>query len=113
MTVLSTATEYRQPAQCADQPAPPPLTLAEEHVLLLCQVTARAREVLTVATGGRWPVAELASLVGYIRAEVMRQVSDEECLLFPASANPAAAGLARGHARLRAGAELLEDLRAG
>ena len=39
-----------------------PLTLAEEHVLLLWQVAARAAELLTAAANGRWPGAELAAL---------------------------------------------------
>ena len=113
MTMLSTAPGYPPPAQCADLPGGPPLTLADEHMLLLCQVTARAEELLTVASGGRWPAAELASLAGYLRAEVLRHVSEEEILLFPASATPAAARLARDHARLRAGAELLARAAAG
>ena len=113
MTKLSAALGYAQPAQCADPPEGPPLTLADEHMLLLCQVTARAEELLTVAAGGRWPAAELASLAGYVRAEVLRHVSDEEVLLFSVSDAPTAARLARDHARLRAGAELLDRAAAG
>lgn len=113
MTALSTAPGYPQPAPCADPPGGPPLTLADEHMLLLCQVTARAAELLTAAAGGRWPTAELASLAGYLRAELLRQASDEEVLLFPASDASAAGRLARDHARLRAGAELLARAAAG
>jgi hypothetical protein len=43
----------------------PPLTLPGEHVLLLWQVNARAKELLAAAAGGRWPSAELAALTGY------------------------------------------------
>ncbi len=49
----------------------------------------------------------LASLAGYARAEVMRQASEEEALLFPGRPSLATARLARDHARLRAAAELL------
>jgi hypothetical protein len=91
----------------------PALTLAEEHVLLLWQVTASAEKLLAAAEHGRWPGAELASLAGYARAEVLRQVSDEEALLFPAVSSQTAAGLARDHVRLRAAAELLARVSAG
>jgi uncharacterized protein (DUF2249 family) len=84
-----------------------PLALADEHVQLLWQVTARAEKVLSVAARGRWPGAELAALAGYARAEVLRQASEEEALLFPAIPSREAAGLARDHVRLRAAADLL------
>lgn len=113
MTKLSAAPGFAQPAQCADPPEGPPLTLADEHMLLLCQVTARAEDLLTVVAGGRWPAAELTSLARYVQAEVLRHVSDEEVLLFSASDAAAAARLARDHARLRAGAELLIRAAAG
>jgi uncharacterized protein (DUF2249 family) len=93
--------------------ARPPLTLAEEHALLLWQVTASAEKLLTATDHGRWPGAELAALAGYAQAEVLRQVSDEEALLFPAVPAQAVAGLARDHARLRAAAELLVRAAAG
>ncbi len=93
--------------------ARPPLTLAEEHVLLLWQVTASAEKLLTAIEHGRWPGAELAALAGYAQAEVLRQVSDEEALLFPAVPAQTAAGLARDHVRLRAAAELLTRVAAG
>jgi Hemerythrin HHE cation binding domain len=91
----------------------PALTLAEEHVLLLWQVTASAEKLLAAAEHGRWPGAELASLAGYARAEVLRQASDEEALLFSAVPSQTAAGLARDHVRLRAAAELLARVSAG
>jgi hypothetical protein len=91
----------------------PPLTLAEEHMLLLAQVAARAEELLTAAAQGRWPAAELAALAGYVQAEVLRQTSDEERLLFPAAPAREVAGLARDHTRLRSAAELLAQAAAG
>ena len=108
MTVASSVPAYAQPTtRAAGLPEGPPLTLAEEHLLLLWQVTARAGELLIAAAAGRWPAAELASLAGYAQTEVLRQASDEETLLFPASLSPATGKLAQDHARLRAGAELL------
>ena len=60
----------------------PPLTLAGEHALLLEQVAIRADDVLAVAARNRWPARELQRLLGYLRAEVLRQAGDEEMLLF-------------------------------
>jgi Hemerythrin HHE cation binding domain len=113
MTEVDLAARSGQPAESAGLTARPPLTLAEEHVLLLWQVTASAEKLLTTADHGRWPGAELAALAGYAQAEVMRQVSDEEALLFPAVPAQTAAGLARDHVRLRAAAELLARAAAG
>jgi uncharacterized protein (DUF2249 family) len=93
--------------------APPPLTLADEHVLLLWQVTARAEELLAATAHGRWPGAELAALAGYVQAEVLRQTADEEALLFRAAPTGEAAGLARDHVRLRSAADLLARTAAG
>jgi uncharacterized protein (DUF2249 family) len=87
--------------------ATPPLTLAEEHALLLWQVSESADKLLTATEHGRWPGAELAALAGYAHAEVLRQMSDEEALLFPDVPFRTAADLARDHVRLRAAAELL------
>ncbi len=113
MTEVSLMPQRRQPSGPASPTARPPLTLAEEHVLLLWQVTASAEKLLTAVERGRWPGAELAALAGYAQAEVLRQVSDEETLLFPAVPAQAAAGLARDHVRLRAAAELLARAAAG
>src|SRR6185437_15208693 len=112
MTEVS-LTPRRQPPGPAGPTARPPLTLAEEHVLLLWQVTASAEKLLAAAEHGRWPGAELTALAGYARAEVLRQVSDEEALLFPAAPAQTAAGLARDHARLRASAALLTSAASG
>src|ERR1051326_4388201 len=112
MTAMSLTAGYEQPGS-ADLPEGPPLTLADEHALLLGQVTARAEELLTAAARGQWPGTELAALAGYARAEVLRQASDEEALLFPAGPSQAAARLARDHARLRAAAETLARAASG
>ena len=107
MTAVSQAPGYAQTPGSADSPAAPPLNLADQHVLLLRQVTERAEELLNATARGRWPDTELAALAGYAEAEVLRQTSDEEALLFPRISSQATAGLARDHARLRSGAELL------
>ncbi len=90
-----------------------PLTLTEEHVLLLSQVAARTEELMAAIADGGWPGVELAALAGYAQAEVLRQASDEETLLFPAAPAREVAGLARDHARLRSAAELLARAAAG
>jgi hypothetical protein len=113
MTEVDLAARGGQPMESAGPTARPPLTLAEEHVLLLWQVTASAEKLLTAAEYGRWPGAELAALAGYAQAEVLRQVADEEALLFPAVPARMVAGLARDHVRLRAAAELLARAAAG
>ena len=112
MTEMHLAARSGQAAESAGLTAGP-LTLAEEHVLLLWQLTASAEKLLTATAHGRWPRAELAALAGYVQAEVLRQVSDEEALLFPAAPAQTAAGLARDHVRLRAAAELLARAAAG
>jgi uncharacterized protein (DUF2249 family) len=90
-----------------------PLTLAEEHALLLKQVAVRAGDVLTAIDGGRWPARELQALVGYLRAEVLRQAADQEWL-FPAhQPGEDFARLVREHVRLRAATEVLEQAASG
>ena len=113
MTEVDLTPPRGQPPEPAGLTTRPPLTLAEEHVLLLWQVTASAEKLLTVTGHGRWPGAELAALAGYTQAEVLRQVSDEEALLFPAVPARTVAGLARDHVRLRSAAELLARAAAG
>ena len=81
--------------------------LAEEHTMLLREVRARTGGLLAAIADGRWPAAELDALAGYARAEVLRQASEEERLLFPGVPAPEAGGLARDHVRLRSAADLL------
>lgn len=107
-----TVTETYEPYPAV--PAATPLTLAGEHELLLRQVASRAGDLLAAAAEGRWPAAELQALLGYLRAEVLRQAADEEWLLFPGhDAPPGLEGLGRDHARLHAAADLLERAAAG
>jgi len=113
MTEMDLAPRRKQPPVPANPAIRLPLTLAEEHVLLLWQVTARAEELIAAIADGGWPGTELAALAGYAQAEVLRQVSDEEALLFPAVPAREVAGLARDHARLRSAADLLARAAAG
>ena len=113
MSVASPSAVYARRPGSADLPGGVPRTLADEHALLLGQVAARARELLAVVSRGGWPGAELAALAGYAQAEVLRHASDEETLLFPSGRSEAATRLARDHARLRAGIELLARAAAG
>jgi uncharacterized protein (DUF2249 family) len=104
------AEELRAEAAVPD----PPLTLTDEHALLLEQVAIRAEDVLTAAAGDRWPTQELRRLLGYVRAEVLRQAGDEEMLLFAhRGASAGLARLGRDHMRLRRGTEVLERAAAG
>ena len=92
----------------------PPLTLAGEHALLLEQVAIRADDVLAAAAANRWPAPELQRLLGYLRAEVLRQAGDEEMLLFASpGTSPGTGRLGRDHARLREAIEILEGAAAG
>ncbi|MEU4234440.1 hemerythrin domain-containing protein [Nonomuraea sp. NPDC026600] len=78
-------------------------TLTAEHAYLLAQITDRARIVLQIASQDRWPSRELTALARYLRAELIRQLTDEERLLFPAhEATLELSRLARDHARPRA-----------
>jgi uncharacterized protein (DUF2249 family) len=60
-------------------------TLPEEHAILRRNVAARATALLTESNAGRWPQPELEELLNYLRLEVLRQVADEEWLLFRAA----------------------------
>lgn len=92
----------------------PPLSLADEHGLLLRQVAVRADELLAAASGGGWPGRELEALMTYMRVEVLRQARDEERLLFPAcSPSPALERLGRDHTMLHLLTEALERAASG
>jgi iron-sulfur cluster repair protein YtfE (RIC family) len=91
-----------------------PLTLADEHGLLLRQVAVRAEELLAVAADGGWPSRELEALLTYMRMEVLRQAQDEERLLFPACASsPALERLGRDHTILHLLTETLATAASG
>jgi len=102
--------EHRDSSRGAGgSPASRTLDLTEEHRQLLRQVAVRAEELMAAVRADRWPARELEALLGYLRAEIIRQTVDEETLLFPARGDaPGLGRLARDHARLRAGVEALE-----
>lgn len=112
--IAASQTPRHQPHRTpAATPGGPPLTLADEHALLLSQVTIRAKDLFAVTAEDRWPARELQVLLGYLRAEVLGQDADEERLLFPTGTSPGISGLAREHARLRAAIETLERVAHG
>jgi hypothetical protein len=76
--------------------------LVGEHALLLRGVQRRVWPVLALIDAGTWPAAELRTLVAFLRTSLLRQVSDEEALLFPGGAGTAFAELTAQHARLHA-----------
>ena len=89
-------------------------SLTAEHAQLLAQVSARARDLLAVAAQSRWPERELRALTAYLRAEVIRQIRDEERLLLPTyGAAPVLAWVARDHARLRAAVDAMAGTAGG
>jgi uncharacterized protein (DUF2249 family) len=112
MTTASQTLGYELHRTPAAMPGDLPLTLTDEHTLLLSQVVIRAEDLLAVTDEGRWPARELRALLGYLRAEVLRQAADEETLLFPADASPGISRLALDHARLRDAIETLERMAA-
>jgi iron-sulfur cluster repair protein YtfE (RIC family) len=94
----------------ATVPSGHPLTLSEEHGLLLRQVAARVEDLLAVIAEDRWPARELQALLAYLRAEVLGQAADEERLLFPTGDTPPAfAQLAADHTHLRLVTEALAE----
>jgi hypothetical protein len=60
----------------------PSATLPEEHTVLQRNVLIRATALIIETDAGRWPKTELSELLNYLRLEVLRQVADEEWLLF-------------------------------
>jgi uncharacterized protein (DUF2249 family) len=93
----------------------PAASLPDEHAVLRQQVTTRAELVLREADEGRWPTTELTALVDYLHLEVLRQIVDEEWLLYR-TARHAPDELARlrgGHLELRLGIDTLTQAAVG
>jgi uncharacterized protein (DUF2249 family)/hemerythrin-like domain-containing protein len=90
-------------------------TLAEEHALLLREVSDRAEVLLGEAVEGRWPAEQLRALVDYLHLEVLQQVVDEEWLLFRSAyhAPEELARLRREHLELRLAIDVLAQAAAG
>lgn len=78
-------------------------TLSGEHAILLRDVNRRVAPVLALLGTRAWPHAELGALIEFLRASVLRQVSDEETVLYPPDASaPPFAELNADHVRLHA-----------
>jgi uncharacterized protein (DUF2249 family) len=86
-------------------------SLKDEHALLMREVRARAEAVTSAADEGRWPAAELRELLNYLHLEVLRQVAEEEWLLFRVVRHAAdeLARLRREHLELRLAIEVLDQ----
>ena len=103
------------PGDGAPTGTPPPVSLPDEHAVLRHEVTTRAERVLREADEGRWPAGELTALVDYLHLEVLRQIVDEEWLLFRAARQTAdeLARLRADHLELRLTIEELAQAAAG
>lgn len=87
-------------------------TLADEHEDLLRGVERRASAVGALIAARTWPHGEIATLTRFLRATLLRQVADEEHLLYPHDATAAPfAELSAAHVRLFELTQLLEDVR--
>lgn len=100
-----------------DQPPPVSTTtkaasatsLPAEHAVLRKGVTVRAEAVIHEAEQGAWPARKLVALVNYLQLELLRQIADEEWLLFrdARQETDALARLRNQHLELRLGVEAL------
>ncbi|HEY7008756.1 MAG TPA: hemerythrin domain-containing protein [Jatrophihabitantaceae bacterium] len=86
-------------------------SLVDEHTVLRHAVHARAEPVVRAADAGNWPAAELTELVNYLQLEVLRQIADEEWLLFRTAraASDELAALRRDHLELRLSVDRLTE----
>jgi uncharacterized protein (DUF2249 family)/hemerythrin-like domain-containing protein len=78
----SSSTRSRQPGAIMSDPSQRNASLKDEHALMMRAVTPRAQAVASVADENRWPQPELRELLKYLHLEVLRQLVDEEWLLF-------------------------------
>jgi hypothetical protein len=107
--MTTSATVLGRPASRAIE-APNPL--AGEHARLMRDVARRAAPVLALLDTRAWPHDELGRLTTYLRAAVLRQVSDEEAHLYPHDASaPPFAELNADHVRLHSLTAQLEHAR--
>jgi uncharacterized protein (DUF2249 family) len=99
----SSADHTAQPTEAAS------VRLAGQHAFLLSEVTARAQDVLGAADQGTWPAAQLHRFLDYLHLEVLRQLTDEEWLVFRAYHRDPQdlAPLHQDHVQLRAAIEAL------
>jgi uncharacterized protein (DUF2249 family) len=87
------------------------VSLHDEHAMLVREVTMRAQAVTAEADQGSWPQAQLRELLNYLHLEVLRQLVDEEWLLFRVVRH--APGeldrLSRDHLEIRLAIEVLDQ----
>jgi uncharacterized protein (DUF2249 family) len=104
-----------QSAHTADAIDTTSATLAEEHALLLHEVTVRGDAVTGEADTSHWPSPALRRLLDYLFVEVLQQVSDEEWRLFRTWGDEPERliALRAGHLRLREEIENLTDAAMG
>lgn len=110
-----TNTERKPEHEATEPPPTARSTLDQEHALLTREVSTRADAVLTVADKGGWPQQELHELVNYLQLEVLRQIVDEEWLLFGNAHRPLdeLATLRGEHLQLRRSIETLTEAAQG
>lgn len=86
-------------------------TLADEHALLLHEVTVRGSAVTSQVDNDQWPVPALYRLLDYLYVEVLQQVADEEWRLFRTWGHDPAqlTALRADHLLVRGGIETLTD----
>lgn len=61
----------------------PARRLADEHALLLDEVSVRQQRTLDALAAGRWPEGEIEALLAFLRYELLDQAVNEERLLYP------------------------------
>lgn len=93
-----------------EEPAVGQASLKDEHALMMGEVMSRAQAVTSNDNPGRWPKAELRELLNYLHLEVLRQLVDEEWLLFRVVRHvpEELARLRRDHFELRQAIEVLD-----
>ncbi|MGI8679717.1 MAG: hemerythrin domain-containing protein [Jatrophihabitans sp.] len=102
------------PSQEDSDPALPGATrasLKDEHAQMMGEVTSRAQAVTSIADAGNWPAPELRELLNYLHLELLRQLVDEEWLLFRVvrHAPEQLVQLRQEHLELRLAIELLDQ----
>jgi hypothetical protein len=103
-----TATTSTQEWSPATTPEADRHALAGEHALLLRDLRRRVDPVQALIAAKVRPHAELATLIRFVRTDVLRQASDEEVLLYPSGATAPFTELSAEHVRLHALADSLE-----
>lgn len=104
-------TDARQRKSERQEPGARRASLKTEHALLMREVRTRAHAVTSDADDDRWPQPQLRELLNYLHLEVLRQLVDEEWLLFRVvrHAPDKLERLRRDHFELRQAIEVLDQ----